>query len=237
MQQHAMKLLDAPYVKKLMIQSIVGSMIIFPLLAWAKFILVDGISVGLQHFLLPLVVGFGIGYLIGKMRILSKAIQTQNVLDPLTKAFNRHWLAGYGRQQIHLSRRTGQPLSMALIEIDSFKSINDQFGNASGDVVLQQVANAIREVSDTSARLVRWSGKVFMLFLPGTESDKALEIVENVRKEIEARSADPVPKFTASIGLSCFNKEEDTELHHLVERASRAMNQASSQGMNCIRVG
>lgn len=75
-----------------------------------------------------------------------------------------------------------------------------------------------------------------MILLPGIDSGLALETVEKIRTLIEGRKARDLNEITCSIGLSNFVKEEDRELHQMVERATSALDQASSQGKNSIRV-
>lgn len=158
--------------------------------------------------------------------------------DPLSGALNRiAFPALFSRLQDE-SWRTGQPLALALLDIDHFKAINDQRGHLVGDAVIRQVCATIHARIRRQDLLFRWGGEEFLLLLPTADQTTAVELINQLRQRISAdlRSLDPDPlEATISAGVTVLTGQE--QLDRLLERADRALYSAKQQGRDRVVLG
>ncbi|HCF57392.1 MAG TPA: hypothetical protein DFS52_05295 [Myxococcales bacterium] len=158
-----------------------------------------------------------------------------SITDTLTKAFNRQYLYQRLPEEIERSKRYGDPLSVALFDIDLFKTFNDTFGHPAGDFVLKEVVRLaqgqIREVD----ALVRYGGEEFLLLLPCTPLSGGMVIAERYRKAVEAAAfpwSDKRLRVTVSIGVAALEPDCDDDL--LLKRADEALYKAKQSGRNRV---
>jgi len=159
-------------------------------------------------------------------------------MDPLTSALNRR--AGELRLDalMHATRTAKQPLSVALVDIDRFRAVNERHGHQTGDVCLRAVADAVRTLLKGDEALVRYGGEEFLLILPGHNHEQARELAERVRSQIAAlriQADSALIKLTASIGVAGRLPSEDHP-PHLLERAERAVGVAKGAGRNQVQL-
>ena len=156
--------------------------------------------------------------------------------DPLTGISNRRHFAEMATREIELAQRHGRKLSVAMLDLDLFKGVNDTYGHACGDTVLRSVVEAMAGVlrsADTSGRM---GGEEFALLLPETELKAGVAVVERIRERIAGQvfNWDGTEfKVTASIGISAWNPDEPT-IEPTLERADKALYAAKTQGRNCV---
>jgi diguanylate cyclase (GGDEF)-like protein len=154
--------------------------------------------------------------------------------DRLTGIANRETLLTTLSSEIERAARHSKPLSLAFIDIDRFKPINDSFGHNVGDAVLQQVAHLISDSVRISDTFGRYGGEEFMLILPETLPDDAIGLAEELR-ELVARETVSVGgqrmKVTISIGIAG-GRGSELQLDMLIDRADAAMYAAKSLGRN-----
>ncbi len=159
------------------------------------------------------------------------------VVDDLTLAFNHRYLSPRLREEIERVKRTGAPLSLLLMDLDHFKSVNDAHGHAVGDVVLRTFADRVRSSVRRLDVLVRRGGEEFVLLMPGTSSPEAKVIAERIQEALAAASvvtdAGPV-RQTVSTGLATWDGSESAEA--LERRADLAMYEAKRRGRNRVVV-
>ena len=150
--------------------------------------------------------------------------------DSLTGLFNRRHLEIALREELHRSARYLRQLSVILVDIDHFKSINDRFGHQVGDVVLREVGAILTHDMREQDFASRWGGEEFCLVLPETDLDTAYALAERLREQLASieilRNAD----VTASFGIAEYNHHES--LDELLERADDALYQAKVAGRN-----
>ncbi len=159
------------------------------------------------------------------------------LVDPLTGARNRAGMDAALKREIELSHRHNAPMCIMLLDIDHFKLVNDNFGHAGGDFVLQAVAQCVSETIRGSDMFFRFGGEEFLIMLSCTEMEGATLLAERIRKKVEALSFAPhrTLQITASLGVSAVN--ENDNLSSLFERTDKALYKAKNSGRNQVIQG
>ncbi len=162
-------------------------------------------------------------------------VEARATHDRLTGIPNRETLLTILGAEVERAVRHSKPLSVAFIDIDRFKPINDTYGHASGDAVLRQVARLVAggvRVNDTFGR---YGGEEFMLILPETLPEDAVRLAEELRTLVQQEPLilpkDGTVKITISVGISG-GRGAELQLDMLVDRADGAMYAAKSLGRN-----
>ncbi|MDD2789576.1 MAG: diguanylate cyclase [Sulfurimonas sp.] len=153
--------------------------------------------------------------------------------DALTGIYNRHKLEEIFEYEISRIARHLQPLSLAIVDIDHFKVINDQYGHLIGDEVLIMLTQNMRARLRQSDTFARWGGEEFVLLFSNTNIQEAYICAEKFRQQIESLEDANKIKITASFGITSY-KEGDT-LTTMLERADRALYDAKNSGRNCTK--
>lgn len=160
------------------------------------------------------------------------------VTDGLTGAMNRRRLVEVAEELYAKAERYGRKFSLAMLDLDRFKAVNDDFGHAVGDRALALVADAIRGEVRAPDRLGRYGGEELTILLPETGIDEAAIAVERVRAAVEAielfHDERRVP-ITTSAGVVEFKKGEP--LLELIDRADAALFRAKRLGRNRVERG
>lgn len=157
--------------------------------------------------------------------------------DGLTDLLNRRALDARMSEAFSYFQRRGRPLSVALVDLDHFKQINDTHGHPAGDAVLQEVAQRLAEVVRDYDTVGRYGGEEFMLILPDTVAWSARLVAERVRAAVAEA---PVPyqalelAITASVGVATIDFDFHGELTQLVEVADEALYEAKRRGRNRV---
>lgn len=173
--------------------------------------------------------------LVHQLRDKSEAFERQAREDALTGLHNRRSLDERLAQAFDSAVRTQQPLSFALLDIDHFKHINDEYSHAAGDEALREVARVLRGVLDHDTMLARWGGEEFAVLFPFATLEQARARCEAARAAIEAMDCDafaPGWRMTLSGGVC----ERTGFAHHerLVRRADQLLYEAKRAGRNRI---
>ncbi len=145
--------------------------------------------------------------------------------------FDRRWAEEHARNQ-----RQGHALSVALIDVDHFKQVNDTFGHPAGDVVLQTLARTIVRESRSSDLACRYGGEEFALLMPDADSSAALVVCERIRQAIEVETFPRLGgrNITVSIGIAGASAKSSTTPEDWVEMADRNLYAAKRAGRNRI---
>ena len=163
----------------------------------------------------------------------------QSIRDSLTGAYNHRHFQDVLQRELGRAERVGRPLTVVMLDIDDFKSINDRFGHPVGDAILQGIVGEIRnEVRNDMDVLARYGGDEFALVLPETPSSEALLVAERVRRRVDERlfrmpDSREVLRATVSIGLATY-PEDANEKKKLVEKADAALYRAKHGGKNAV---
>lgn len=166
---------------------------------------------------------------------LQRALHRLAGIDVLTGLHNRRDLESRIGEEMSRSRRHDQPMSIVIGDLDHFKRVNDDYGHAVGDDVLRAVGERIRHNLRAEDLAVRWGGEEFLLLLPSTDDQQAVQVAEKIRRAIAERPVscgDQRVSVTVSFGVA--QLRDDDEVIHLVRRADDAMYRAKSQGRNRV---
>lgn len=166
---------------------------------------------------------------------LSLALERNRLLahtDALTQLPNRRYLEPIVARRVDESHRYRRPLSLAVVDIDHFKSVNDRFGHAVGDVILAGVAGVMRASIREVDVAARWGGEEFVVLCPETALDGAERVAERLRREVEALRFDGGTQVTISVGVAACEPTDDAIA--LFERADQALYEAKHQGRNRV---
>ncbi|WKB51141.1 GGDEF domain-containing protein [Eleftheria terrae] len=151
--------------------------------------------------------------------------------DPLTGLYNRRRMTEWLQRSAADVRRWKAPHSVALLDLDHFKQINDQHGHAAGDAVLRSVAREIQACLGDSDVAARWGGEEFLLLFPGRSPEQAARLLDALRLRLRAAEVCPAcPPLRAgfSAGVAALHDGEGWEA--AVARADAAMYRAKQQG-------
>jgi diguanylate cyclase (GGDEF)-like protein len=161
--------------------------------------------------------------------------------DALTGLCNRHHFDECARRAIEVARRNDRPLSVVLVDTDRFKSINDRFGHAVGDAVLQDLACVLLDNARKADLVARIGGEEFAIIMPETGLETAGHAAERMRAALEHSVHPAVPALggepvTASFGVAALESDRD-RLEDLLRAADLAMYQSKSGGRNRVTLG
>lgn len=170
-------------------------------------------------------------------------IKKQVVFDGLTQIHNRRYLDEEGNKEFEKSERHPAPLSVAMIDIDHFKRVNDNYGHKFGDKVLIAVAQEIKKHVRDIDTAARYGGEEFTVVLPDTEIDKAKVVAERIRQAVEnlhfEYEGEVVP-ITISTGLATFYPNEYSQrieneynnFEEIIDRADGELYEAKGKNNN-----
>lgn len=154
--------------------------------------------------------------------------------DGLTGVYNRRRFDEKITEYSLLSRRTGRPFALLLIDADHFKRINDTYGHAVGDDVLQQLAKLIQSSVRTTDFVARYGGEEFAVLLPEVAHPDTPEVVaEKIRAAVATADFPGVGNVTVSIGLGLADPADNTHTA-LIKRADQQLYQAKAAGRNQV---
>lgn len=160
--------------------------------------------------------------------------------DPLTQAYNRHHFWQLANTEMARVTRYRRPLSLAMIDADHFKQVNDAHGHQVGDLVLKLIVDTCHESLRKNDVLARYGGEEFIVLLPETPVDGAQAVVERLRERIAETplelDAGGRIWVTVSIGLSGLTSY-DEGFESVLERADEALYEAKRRGRNRVEVG
>jgi two-component system cell cycle response regulator len=171
-----------------------------------------------------------------RIRKLQITLEQMVVSDPLTGLHNRRYLMDRMLQEMQRSDRHGEPLALAMVDLDAFKPINDQFGHVLGDKVLRAVGSAISKSVRVSDIAARYGGDEFAVILPQTPAEGAMRVCERLLRNIsEVILQDETGKtfrITASLGLAYYPADDVETPEDLVHSADGALYGAKRSGKN-----
>ena len=176
---------------------------------------------------------------LAEIESLHAQLREQAIRDSLTGLFNRRYLDEALEREAHRAERHQHPLSLLMIEVDSFKKFNDTFGHETGDVILRKVAELIQANTRAGDIACRYGGDEFTLILPETMLEAAKQCAERLREDAMhlhlLYSGKALGDLTLSIGMAVFPKHGVTGALAL-QAADEAMYRAKQAGKNRVVV-
>jgi len=157
------------------------------------------------------------------------------ILDGLTGVHNKRYLLEFLEREMARSKRHHRPLSLAMLDLDHFKNVNDTHGHLVGDTTLKRVAHLIQDRVRQDELLARYGGEEFAVVLPETDLEGALTFGEVVRRQIEEFSFTfdgQDIRVTVSVGVATLGPNEDAD--ELIGNADRQLYRAKSAGRNRV---
>lgn len=193
---------------------------------------------------------FDVGELIARVKVqlkiksLQDELKTSNEMlkqlsntDPLTLLYNRRYMTDMLEKEMQRAVRKGTHLTLAMIDIDHFKRVNDQYGHQNGDQVLVTVADLTRVGLRSYDFAARYGGEEFVMILPDAGHEDALMIAERLRSRIQIHSftgALKSLKVTVSIGVATYPTDFITTVNDLIRESDEAMYRAKVAGRNRV---
>jgi diguanylate cyclase (GGDEF)-like protein len=171
---------------------------------------------------------------VAKLHVLLLQERELAARDPLTGLLNRRAFTEAGQAEVDRARRYGRSLAVVFVDLDNFKQINDRRGHATGDAVLQAVAQALRSSSRASDQIARLGGDEFALLLPEVGQAAAADIGNKMATAMRSALADYAPA-SASIGVAWF-ESADRDFPKMIDAADALMYEIKAAGKNDVRV-
>jgi diguanylate cyclase len=167
-----------------------------------------------------------------------EAIRTESLTDPLTNLGNRKYFDRAIAAAVQSAAACGEPLSLLMLDIDHFKSFNDNYGHLTGDQVLRLVGMSLKQTIKGQDITARYGGEEFAVVLPATALRQALTVADHIRravmsKELKKKSTGEIlGRVTISVGVSLLQPGDDTD--SLIERADACLYAAKRNGRNRV---
>jgi diguanylate cyclase (GGDEF)-like protein len=173
-----------------------------------------------------------------KLQQANELLEQLSITDGLTKLHNHRFFQDQLTREIRRAERASTPLSLLLVDIDDFKSLNDRFGHAAGDELLHGLALIMNAAVRSSDLLARYGGEEFAVLTPGTDQDGAYQLAEKLRTAIAESSfilgdTMRLTRVTVSVGVAQFMGDRKK----FFEQADRALYRAKAAGKNCVMIG
>ena len=178
-----------------------------------------------------------------KLRVLNqvkildqlRTIERLSMHDQLTGLPNRRNFEIRMSHEWNRAHREKTPLSLLMIDIDNFKLYNDSYGHQQGDCALATVAKVFGyTLKRTGDFPVRWGGEEFIILLPNTEPEGAMEVAEQIRQSVEDAvvPGKRMTKVTVSVGYHTWEYGQDSTIDELISHADAALYEAKNRGRN-----
>lgn len=168
---------------------------------------------------------------------LREALRTQAVRDPLTGLYNRRYMQEFLDRETHRARRKNRPLAVLALDLDHFKSFNDNYGHAAGDYVLSLVGDVLLHSVRADDVACRYGGEEFIMILPECNLQQAMRRAEQIRVRLQQRPMEyqgvTQKTITVSIGVAAFDETTD-RIERLLRCADEALYEAKRAGRDRV---
>jgi diguanylate cyclase (GGDEF)-like protein len=168
----------------------------------------------------------------------SEQMRVLTITDPLTGRYNRRYIEDYLPRELELSVRTGQPLTVLMIDLDRFKDYNDTYGHIAGDEALKQLADRLVSNVRKTDVVARYGGEEWIVCLSHTDGEGGRKIAEKLREATEKNVfmlKGEETRITVSIGLATAPKD-GSSFEEIVDAADAAMYNAKESGRNRVEL-
>jgi two-component system cell cycle response regulator len=173
-------------------------------------------------------------YIASSLGVLRQAERNAHT-DALTGLGNRHWMRAMFEREVTRTQHANKSLCLMMVDVDNFKTFNDQYGHIAGDRVLVAVAGVLREYLRPTDLVARFGGDEFAALLPDLQLKQARQTAERIRQQVAGLSPSSLATaITVSIGIADRTAQDDVAT--LVQRADAAMYDAKEAGRNRVAV-
>ena len=159
-------------------------------------------------------------------------LETISITDKLTQLNNRTRTDAYFPMALQEAKDNNTSLAAVLLDIDHFKSVNDNFGHLSGDKILQSLASILKQHAQQHDFVARWGGEEFIIIIKQCTAQQAHEKMDQLRIIIAQHTFPDVKQVTVSFGIALSKNTDSPE--ELMERADQCLYKAKEQGRNCV---
>ena len=178
-----------------------------------------------------------LGFLLMHKERADLAAERRATLDPLTGAYNRHTFYETAERELSMARRSGQPLSIVMLDLDHFRLVNEKHGQLIGDEAVKALADVIRSQLRKEDMLVRFGGEEFCVMLPQSTGPGAVVVAGRIREAVALyplKVAGREIPVTVSVGVAARLDEGPESLDDLLDRADQALRLAKQRGRNRV---
>jgi diguanylate cyclase (GGDEF)-like protein len=170
---------------------------------------------------------------------LRDLLREQAIHDPLTGLFNRRYLEESLQRELHRAQRQSHSIALIMLDIDHFKMVNDTYGHEAGDEVLKNIAALLQEYSRKSDIACRFGGEEFILILPETTLEVAIQRAETLRQAVMTRDVSvgkvEIKNLSISLGVASFPQHAQS-IKEIMAEADQALYKAKATGRNRVMV-
>ncbi|MDH3647677.1 MAG: GGDEF domain-containing protein [Gammaproteobacteria bacterium] len=168
--------------------------------------------------------------------VIMRQYERKSVTDALTGLYNRHWMEDMFRRELRRCRIGDKPVCLIMIDVDGFKTYNNEYGHLVGDHALCCVADALRDHFRPTDLIARFGGDEFSVMLPDTTFENALMVAERVRKGVSISRGAEIESDASPVTVSLGVAEADPadSLETLIERADAALYRSKLRGRNRV---
>jgi diguanylate cyclase (GGDEF)-like protein len=168
-----------------------------------------------------------------QLRLSNEELHKEAGTDPLTQLPNRRAMTNAINS--HLSRHSGEPFSVAIADIDFFKSVNDTYGHNCGDYTLRTLSAKFREMAEDRYRVCRWGGEEFCFFMPGLNLDEAGALMHDVCTAVKMMPLSfEGAEFSITITIGVAENDFRSSLQAILEEADRKLYMGKNSGRDQV---
>ncbi len=167
------------------------------------------------------------------LEIEKQAFKNLSCTDQLTGLYNRYKVRELFEFEQEQMIRYNTELSVILIDLDFFKSVNDRYGHNAGDAVLKEIALILQLIVRRSDIVARWGGEEFIIVTPKTTLEQSINLAEKIRQQVKSTSFSNAGRITVSFGVASFKKTDTLEA--IIQRADQALYRAKESGRNNVK--
>ena len=173
-----------------------------------------------------------------ELQEIKELLTIEATTDMLSGLYNRRYFFEASQRSYYNAMRYKQELSLLMLDIDMFKSINDTYGHIFGDRVIRSLSNILKNTVRDSDIVARYGGEEFIILLPQTAMDEASELAQRIRHNIEdekiSLDTGELIHVTVSVGVTQLNVEDDVGIDQSIARCDKALYQAKNEGRNRV---
>jgi two-component system, cell cycle response regulator len=172
-----------------------------------------------------------------ELEVANRRLRRLSITDGLTDLFNHRHMHELLHEEYERTKRSGEPMAVAMLDLDRFKQVNDTYGHPTGDVILYETGRILRDSAREIDMVGRYGGEEFIVILPGTDEEAAAQFAERVRQAVAEhvfRDEATEVKMTVSAGVASFPGDGAPYPEALIREADGALYGAKEGGRNRV---